>query len=134
MQNPNYENIRTNEKIKYINNKQKDKVIIKKEIENLFYLIGFNSYSKGAPHFKKAIYIAYKNQSLIYNTKHLIKIVSRLSHTQESTVRSAMDYSLYSYTKYVNMRKVYAIFGAHPSDKLTPKIFIILCINYLNRF
>lgn len=79
-------------------------------------------------------FLAYYDQSLLYDNKKLIEIVSLEYLVDSRNVRALLDNTLYSMYKKTSSKEILSDLFPNNYDgtKMTVKFFISICVNYLN--
>lgn len=107
---------------------------ISKIIDSIFFKLKFKQETKGTYYLKYAIFLAYYDQSLLYDHKKLLQIVSLEYLSTTKNVRSLFDNSIYNMLKKSSSKEI--LLNLFPNDydgeNLTVKNFILICVNYLN--
>ena len=107
---------------------------ISKIIDSIFFKLKFKQETKGTYYLKCAIFLAYYDQTLLYDHKRLLEIVSLEYLSTTKNVRSLLDNSIYNILKKSSSRDV--LFNLFPNDydgeNITVKNFILICVNHLN--
>lgn len=107
---------------------------ISKIIDSIFFKLKFKQETKGTYYLKYAIFLAYYDQSLLYDHKKLLQIVSLEYLSTTKNVRSLLDNSIYNMLKKSSSKEI--LLNLFPNDydgeNLTVKNFILICVNYLN--
>lgn len=107
---------------------------ISKIIDSIFFKLKFKQETKGTYYLKYAIFLAYYDQSLLYDHKTLLQIVSLEYLSTTKNVRSLLDNSIYNMLKKSSSKEI--LLNLFPNDydgeNLTVKNFILICVNYLN--
>ena len=97
----------------------------------LFVFYSFKALTKRE---KCAIFLVYYDQTLLYDHKRLLEIVSLEYLSTTKNVRSLLDNSIYNMLKKSSSRDV--LFNLFPNDydgeNITVKNFILICVNHLN--
>lgn len=111
----------------------KESLKIERNIDSIFWKLGFTPYFKGTGYLKDAISLAYNGFKLQQDMNKLVKKIAEKNRiSNEKVVRSAMDKSLNSMLDYTNTDTIYDIFGDdYDGRKISVKYFIDLCIRYL---
>lgn len=119
----------------YIRNKKKvDIQKLRKYIDNLFWRLRFNEFTKGTAYFKTAICLAYINDSFLYDNKKLIKRLACFYRTNSKNIRNSIDNTLKSAFKYENLKYDIDFFeGYYDGRKVSFKYFLFFIIEYIER-
>lgn len=112
----------------------KQSLDINKIIDSIFFKLKFKPETKGTYYLKYAIILAYYDQTLLYDHKKLLEIVSLEYLSTSKNVRSLLDNSIYKMHKKSSSKKILLdLFpNDYDADNLTVKNFILICVNYLN--
>lgn len=130
-------NILTDENITVYNTK--DKIIstneeLARNIEDLFWKLNFNQASNGTFYLKRAIAIAFYDQSLIYDNKRLNELLSKEQNISSKEIRGTIDNALNSMYSPSQRETLYKVFQSdYDARKPSTKYFIAICVNYLNK-
>lgn len=113
----------------------KDTLEIEKNIDDVFWKLGFTPYFKGTLYLKDAILFAYNDKNLLQDMDILVKKISEKNNfVNEKTVRSLMDKSLNNMLNYTDISVIYNVFkDDYDGRKISLKYFIDLCIRYLEK-
>lgn len=108
---------------------------ISKIIDSIFLKLKFKQETKGTYYLKCAIFLAYFDQTLLYDHKKLLEIVSLKYFSTTKNVRSLLDNSIYKMHKKSSSKDIlFDLFQEdYDSENLTVKNFILICVNYLNQ-
>ena len=107
---------------------------IEKIIDSIFLKLRFKQENKGTYYLKCAIFLAYYDQTLLYDHKKLLEIVSISYLSTSKNVRSLLDNSIYKMQKKSSSKDILLdLFpDNYDGENLTVKNFILICVNYLN--
>lgn len=115
-------------------NTMNQSIDISKIIDSIFLKLKFKQETKGTYYLKYAIFLAYHDQTLLYDHKRLLEIVSLEYLSTSKNIRSLLDNSIYKMHKKSSSREI--LLDLFPEDydggNLTVKNFILICVNYLN--
>lgn len=117
----------------------KDQIIstndeLTRNIEDLFWKLNFNQTSHGTYYLKRAIAIAFYDQSLIYDNKMLNELLSKEQNLTPKEIRGTIDNSLNSMYSPSQKESLYKVFKSdYDARKPSTKYFIAICVNYLNK-
>ena len=111
-----------------------DTLEIEKNIDSILWKIGLTSYFRGTTYIKDAIFFAYVDKKILYDTRTLVKKVAEKNNiSNDALVRSDMDKALNNVLDLVDQQIIYDIFGSdYDGRKISLRYFIDLCIRYLN--
>ena len=111
-----------------------DTLEIEKNIDSILWKIGLTSYFRGTTYIKDAIFFAYIDKKILYDTRTLVKKVAEKNNiSNDALVRSDMDKALNNVLDLVDQQIIYDIFGSdYDGRKISLRYFIDLCIRYLN--
>lgn len=132
-----FADIITNEEISIYSTKERiistnDKLT--RDIEDLFWKLNFNQTSRGTYYLKRSIAIAFYDQSLLYNNKKLIELLSKEQNISSKEIRATIDNSLNSMYSSSQIEVLYNVFkNDYDFRKPSTKYFIAICVNYLNK-
>lgn len=132
-----FADIVTNEDIIIYNTK--DQIIstndeLARYIEDLFWKLDFNQTSHGTFYLKRAIAIAFYDQSLIYDNKKLNELLSKEQNLSPKEIRGTIDNALNSMYSPSKKETLYKVFQSdYDNRKPSTKYFIAICVNYLNK-
>lgn len=102
-------------------------------VSDLFEKLKFNPVSKGTFYLKRAIIVAYTDQYLLYDNKLLIELISKELKVKQKTIRSSIENSISYMNELNSIESLKEFFGDdYEGEKLSVKVFIALCVNYLN--
>ena len=99
----------------------------------LFEKLNFKELSKGTYYLKRTLLLAYTDYNLLFDNKKLIEIISQENSLKPKSIRSAIEYSIDTMYNFTSTSILKEIFGDdYNGDKLSLKVFIGCCVNYLN--
>ena len=121
--------------ISLVSDSLRETLELEKNIDNILWKMGFNSYLKGTTYLKDAILFAYSDKKLLLDTQALVKKVAEKNHIfNDKLVRSDMDKILNTVLDFIDTAVIYDIFGdEYDGRKISLRYFIDLCIRYLNK-
>lgn len=119
--------------ISLVSDSLKDTLEIEKNVDNILWKMGFNTYLKGTTYLKDAILLAYANKKLLLDIQALIKKVAEKNEIlNDKVVRSDIDKLLNNVLDLLDIKTIYDIFGNdYDGRKISLRYFIDLCIRYL---
>ena len=119
------------EVVKYNNKKELNKI----EIRKVFVKLKLNVFSKGAIYLFDLISMCYENENLIDNYKYTCAVLAHKYKISEKNIQWSIENSIKTMCKYVNIEDLNSIFLYHDlkSKKISPKQFIELMLEYINR-
>lgn len=117
-----------------VSNSLKDSLELEKNLDDIFWKLGFTSYFKGTIYLKDAILFVYEDKSLLYDMEKLINKVSKKNHKKNpSVIRSDIDKALNHMLDYIDSNVIYEIFEDYDGRKISLKYFIDLIVRYLEK-
>lgn len=132
-----FADIITNENISVYNTKEhiiSTNHKLTRNIEELFWKLNFNQTSHGTYYLKRSIAIAFYDQSLLYDNKKLIEILSKEQNISSKEIRATIDNSLNSMYSPSQIDKLFNVFkNDYDFRKPSTKYFIAICVNQLNK-
>lgn len=119
--------------ISLISDSLKDTLELEKNVDDILWKMGFNSYFKGTTYLKDAILFAYADKKLLFDTQALLKKVANKNNIlNDKLVRSDIDKVLNNVLDLIDIKVIYDIFGnEYDGRKISLRYFIDLCIRYL---
>lgn len=131
-----FASILSNKSIKVLCTQNKSKIQddeLTQNVSELFKRLKFNKIAMGTKYLKRAIIVAYTDQNLLYDNKKLIELVSKELQVKQKTIRSSIENLIASVNNIHSVESLKEIFGDdYEGEKLSVKVFIALCVNYLN--
>lgn len=121
--------------INLITDSIKDTLEIEKNIDDIFWKLGFTQYHKGTMYLKDAILLAYNDRTLLQDMDIFLKKISEKNNfVNEKTIRSLMDKSLNNMLDYTDISIIYEFFKEdYDGRKISLKYFIDISIRYLEK-
>lgn len=121
--------------INLITDSIKDTLEIERNINDIFWKLGFTQYHKGTIYLKDAILLAYNDRNLLQDMDIFLKKISEKNNfVNEKTIRSLMDKSLNNMLDYTDISVIYNFFkDDYDGRKISLKYFIDLSIRYLEK-
>lgn len=112
-----------------------ESINLEKNIDNIFWRMGFCNYLKGTNYLKDAVIFAYLDRNLLFDIQTIIKKVANKNQVSNfKLVRSDMDKTLNNTLDLLDVQKIHKIFGnLYDGRKISLRYYIDLCIQYLIR-
>lgn len=107
---------------------------LKDLIYDMLWKLHFNMYLKGVIYLTDAIMLAYKDNSLLYDTNELMSKTAKLHDLDEKNIRNNIDNALNLAFKFDNVNFDIDFFdGYYDGRKISLKYFISLSVHYLEQ-